>query len=74
MMNGSRAAEIFRARDQLRGVLEKLRETVPPQDVEKTAEAQQVFLALAAGLDMIAGVAVDVNRIADALDRQQGNG
>lgn len=67
-MAASRSAEIVRARDQLHDVLTILRASEKPGSAAHES-ALQMTSALAAGLSIVVGLALDLNRVADALER-----
>lgn len=64
MAKSSRSDEIIRARDQLHDGLTFMRKVDASEDV------LQVTSALAAGLSILVGIALDLNRIADASDHK----
>lgn len=62
----SRAKEIVRAREQLDDLFTQIRKA------DKSQEAQMAISAMAAGLSIVVGMALDLNRIADALENRDG--
>lgn len=65
MGKSSRSDAIIRARDQLHDGLTFIRKSAGNDDY-----AQQLTSMMAAGIALVVGIALDLNRIADALERE----